>query len=94
MARISSTEIIAMGWGISTKAMSGRPTLFIVLCPRAIKALVTTVTVGMPSFSISDWSTTSHEVQDPQSPWAPMTRSGFSAEMTFASLAESSSDPL
>jgi hypothetical protein len=65
-----------------------------VLCPKERKALVTTVTVGIPSFSISDWSTTSHEVQEPQSPWAPITRSGFWAAMTFASLAESSSDPL
>jgi hypothetical protein len=59
---------MAIGWGTSTKAISARPTLFMVLRPREINALVATVIVGMPSFSISDWSTTSHDVHDPQSP--------------------------
>ena len=35
------------------------------------------VTVGIPNFSRLSWSTTSHAVHPPQSPGAPMTRSGF-----------------
>jgi hypothetical protein len=58
--------------------------LVMVVRDRERKALVVTVTVGIPSFSTLDWSTTSHEVQDPQSAWEPITRSAFSPLMTLA----------
>lgn len=56
------------------------------MVPRArpMNELVATVTVGIPSCSTLDWSTTSHEVQEPQSHWAAMTRSAF---MSLSALA-------
>ena len=83
-----------MGWGTSTKAISARPMLSMVLRASERKALVATVTVGIPAFSASDWSTTSHEVQDPQSAWEPMTRSALRSLMTLAMRADSAFDPL
>ena len=51
------------------------------------------VTVGMPDFSRLHWSTTSHEVQLPQSPWAAITRSGFRETMDLAIRSDSGADP-
>ena len=67
-----------MGCGTSTKEASWNPSALAVAFARPINPEVTTVTVGMPSLSTLSWSTTSHEVQAPQSPCAPNTRSGFS----------------
>ena len=94
MARISANETMPMGWGTSTNAMSARPMLSMVLLARERKAVVATVTVGIPSFSTSDWSTTSHEVQDPQSAWEPITMSALRSLMTLAMRADSALDPL
>jgi len=65
-----------------------------VLRAKERNALVATVTVGTPNFSASDWSTTSHEVQEPQSAWEPMTMSALRSLMTLAILADSALDPL
>jgi len=94
LARISGKGIIPIGWGTSTKAISARPILSMVLRARERNALVATVTVGMPAFSTSDWSTTSHEVQDPQSAWEAMTISALRPLMTWAIRADSAFDPL
>jgi len=56
---------------------------------REIKAVVVMVMVGIPNFSTLDWSTTSHEVQDPQSAWEPITRSAFRPLITLAILCDS-----
>jgi hypothetical protein len=41
------------------------------------KAVVVIVIVGTPNFSRLSWSTTSHEVQAPQSAWDAITKAGL-----------------
>ena len=73
--------------------MSVRPWLFWVPRERVRKGSVTMVTVGMPDFSRLDWSTTSHEVQLPQSHWEAMTRSGFTEATALAMRSDSAAVP-
>jgi hypothetical protein len=49
-------------------------------------SVVAMVTVGMPNLSNSSWSTTSHDVQAPQSAWEAMTRSGLKLANFCANL--------
>jgi hypothetical protein len=46
---------------------------------RETKSVVAIVTVGIPAFSNFSWSTTSCAVQDPQSAWDEIIKSGFKA---------------
>lgn len=57
---------------------------------RPMNSEVATVTVGIPSFSTSSWSPTSHEVQLPQSHWEPITISGLYLAMICAFWAATS----
>ena len=76
-----------------TKHWSRNPFAVCVLRASCKNASVAMVTVGMPLLSRLSWSTTSHEVQLPQSHWEPMTRSGLRAERTFALRWDSLSVP-
>jgi hypothetical protein len=67
----------AMGCSTTTRDISSTPCSFKDALIKSTKAVVTTVTVGIPFFSKFSWSTTSHEVQIPQSAWLAMTRSGL-----------------
>jgi len=65
-----------------------------VLRDKERNSVVVIVMVGIPNFSTSDWSTTSHEVQDPQSACEAMTISALRSAITFATLADSWFDPV
>ena len=73
-----------MGWGTGTKDISATPWLRAVSLARGKNSVVAMVTVGIPNFSTLSWSTTSHEVQLPQSHWEPMMMSGFRAANVWA----------
>ena len=90
LALTSSLEIMRRGCGTVTKHMSVRPWLFWVPRERVRKGSVTMVTVGMPDFSRLDWSTTSHEVQLPQSACEAMTMSGLTLATAFTIRMDSS----
>ena len=82
-----------MGCGTVTKHMSVSPWLFCVPRARVTNWSVTIVTVGTPIFSRLHWSTTSHEVQLPQSHWEAMTRSGFTEATALAMRSDSEAVP-
>jgi hypothetical protein len=64
---ISSKEIMPMGCGTIIKLISAAPFPNAVSLAREMNSEVAIVTVGKPILSRLSWSTTSHEVQAPQS---------------------------
>ena len=74
-----------MGCGTTTKQGSA-PSPNAVSRANETNSVVVIVTVGMPNLSNSSWSTTSHEVQAPQSAWEAMTRSGLKLANFSANL--------
>jgi hypothetical protein len=81
---ISIGDIIPIGCDTITKQASAAPWLRAVSFANPMNSVVAMVIVGMPNFSRLSWSTTSHEVQEPQSACEPMTRSGLKAAIFFA----------
>jgi hypothetical protein len=76
--RIPSRLCPAIGCSTMTRAISGTPWSLTSFWIVSAKAEVAMVTVGIPFFSRFSWSTTSQEVQAPQSAGAAITRSGLS----------------